>query len=420
MFYCPRCRNELFPEAHACNNCGYELTAAPLPYANAQSPVLRSPGLIRPIGAFGQPKRATNSAHPAPSAMPAHDLPVSPQPTPAHLLALTPATPPDLPALDTLGPLPKSQPNHHLIRPVFIAPSPPLEDLPSEHIPTDAIEVFKGRPQLPDKQESLEQQNDDESFVATSIAAEHWRTSWRNRQRAEAGPATTAARGHSSVPEPLLAMQQSLLRMRALMRPENTPENSKERAGPGFWITILLMLCVIGGLGIFIASTFLPVAEQSAHSNAAFATPQPTLAIQNTPASPATTASQGISLSTPKLTFKAVIGRGNPNEQSVTLTNISNTSPITWTSAAIADDNLSWLFIDNSTMSGRVTVGGSSTVRIGINTAGLKSQAKPYTGHIVFAINQAKQLTLPVELYVQAGAAEIVISPAPVSIQATP
>ena len=72
------------------------------------------------------------------------------------------------------------------------------------------------------KEERLGPFENDESFVATSLAAEHWRTSWRNRQRTEAGPATIVTRGHSPVPEPLLAMQNSLLRMRAIIEPKKT------------------------------------------------------------------------------------------------------------------------------------------------------------------------------------------------------
>ncbi|HKF37590.1 MAG TPA: hypothetical protein VKB35_11885, partial [Ktedonobacteraceae bacterium] len=57
-----------------------------------------------------------------------------------------------------------------------------------------------------------------ESFTATTKAAEHWRNSWRDRQYAEAGPAENVSRGHAAVPMPLIAMQHSFARMRAIAR----------------------------------------------------------------------------------------------------------------------------------------------------------------------------------------------------------
>src|SRR5260370_35806978 len=57
------------------------------------------------------------------------------------------------------------------------------------------IEVVKGRPQIAETFEDLDEY--DESFAATSKAAEHWRTSWRNRQRSEAEPANSLYRGET-------------------------------------------------------------------------------------------------------------------------------------------------------------------------------------------------------------------------------
>src|SRR5438067_879093 len=93
-----------------------------------------------------------------------------------------------------------------------------------------------------------------ESYAATSKAAERWRTSWRNRQRDEAGPATSVSRGQSLVPEPLMAMQHSLARMRAII----APSGKQNKQNGSFWITILLMASLIVGLGAFIISTYLP------------------------------------------------------------------------------------------------------------------------------------------------------------------
>ena len=90
-----------------------------------------------------------------------------------------------------------------------------------------------------------------ESFMATSIAAEHWRTSWRNRQRSEAGPATEVSRGHSSVPEPLMVMQYSLARIRAIARTQQ-----KKKRISVFWVSIALVVCLIIGTSAFIVSTY--------------------------------------------------------------------------------------------------------------------------------------------------------------------
>src|SRR5581483_8123177 len=107
----------------------------------------------------------------------------------------------------------------------------PLPNVPIGQLP---VEVVKGRPPLIEAHEQFAQDdNDSESYLATSVAAERWRTSWRNRQRSEAGPATTASRGQSMVQEPLMAMQNSLVRMRAILLPKKSHANLR------FWITLL-------------------------------------------------------------------------------------------------------------------------------------------------------------------------------------
>lgn len=53
------------------------------------------------------------------------------------------------------------------------------------------------------------------SQQATSEAAERWRRSWRERQRAEAAPALDVPRGQASVPSPL-SQRESMLRLRAV------------------------------------------------------------------------------------------------------------------------------------------------------------------------------------------------------------
>jgi len=119
-----------------------------------------------------------------------------------------------------------------------------------------------------------------ESYAATSKAAEHWRTSWRNRQRSEAGPATSVSRGQSAVPEPLMAMQHSLARMRAIIAPSG--KQNKQNASLSFWITILLMTSLIVGLGAFIVSTYLPDSDTALPTAAPIPTdtPQPGLRME--------------------------------------------------------------------------------------------------------------------------------------------
>jgi hypothetical protein len=120
-----------------------------------------------------------------------------------------------------------------------------------------------------------------ESIVATSKAAEHWRESWRRRQHEEAGPATSVSRGQASVPRPLLVMQNSFARMRAVILPK---QEKQGRGSLAFWISVLLMACIILGLGAFIISTYLPqnknLASQVVPSSSAG---EPTLSVVGTP-----------------------------------------------------------------------------------------------------------------------------------------
>jgi hypothetical protein len=137
------------------------------------------------------------------------------------------------------------------------------------------VEVVKGRPQLIEAFGDFNDIEDNfESYAATSQAAEHWRTSWRNRQRSEAGPATLVSRGQSDVPEPLMAMQQSLARIRAIIALSS--KQTKQKGSLGFWITIFLMTFLIIGLGAFIISTYLPNSRATLPINA----PVPTVTKQ--------------------------------------------------------------------------------------------------------------------------------------------
>jgi hypothetical protein len=98
-----------------------------------------------------------------------------------------------------------------------------------------------------------------ESLAATSKAAEHWRRSWVERQRAEAGPAIGITRGQAAVPEPLMAMQNSFIRLRAIVLKSN--QKKQDGMGFGFWLTVVMMVCLMGGFGAYIISTYLPSAQ---------------------------------------------------------------------------------------------------------------------------------------------------------------
>ena len=120
-----------------------------------------------------------------------------------------------------------------------------------------------------------------ESIIATSKAAQHWRESWRLRQHDEAGPATSVSRGQASVPQPLLVMQNSFVRMRAIILPGQEQRN---RGSLTFRVSILLMICIILGLAAFIFSTYLPQNTKLISQVAPPATPgQPALSLSGTP-----------------------------------------------------------------------------------------------------------------------------------------
>ncbi len=121
------------------------------------------------------------------------------------------------------------------------------------------------------------------SFAATSKAVERWRSSWRDLQRAEAGPATGVSRGHASVPEPLLAMQNSFARMRAIIMPGRQQQKQQKRAADfRFWMTVFLMVCLMGGLAAYVVSTYLPNARLAASVAPAGDTPPASLSIAGT------------------------------------------------------------------------------------------------------------------------------------------
>lgn len=336
-----------------------------------------------------------------------------------------------------------------------------------------------------------------ESLAATSKAAEHWRNSWLDRQRAEAGPAVGITRGQAVVAEPLLVMQQSLARMRAIVFNQNKA-GQKQGMGFSFWFAIVMICCLVIGLGTYIISTYIPNGQLQTNIALTGDGPIPLLTIQgkqstvaagqllhlhgdhfgahhpitfyldNTqlqakggttqssasgafdvvltiapttlagsyvleavdnqagkhafvnlqvlPATipPNTTSLELLSrLGKPltSLTFGGQANRGDPHGQNVTLHNTSNT-PLAWTATTITDNGVNWLTLDNADTSGQLDSYGSFIIGVHVLTTGLKSG--PYTGHIVFTVNNDQQVIFPVTLQLTDISNELVISPSPI------
>jgi zinc-ribbon domain len=301
-----------------------------------------------------------------------------------------------------------------------------------------------------------------ESIAATSKAAEHWRTSWRNRQLTEASP----ARGVSQ------AMDFS------------------------FWVTMILMLMLLCGLGAYSISTYLPGTQLASQLVPLIDGPQPTLTLVGTKStiviagqtlhlhgehfgindaimfvletasigSPVQSTLQGTfdaSVTIPSnwlvgayaleaqdnrtgkhafldiqvlpdtttmdttalsledaqgnpltsLAFTSMVSKGDPQKQPIYLKNTSDT-PLSWTVTAIADKNLGWLLVDGSTTSGILKARGTTSVTISVITVGLKIGS--YTGHVILTVSSREQVILPITLTVVDTTVEVVITPNPI------
>ena len=508
----------------------------------AHSPILpKRPNSRKVISPIALPQRDTPQAVSSPPPATAHNssdlatLPENPQPetqldssaTPTHLLPSLPAStqPPQRPGsayapADTqpqneheLPDLPTQQvrsdikPGHQRLPVVRRSTTPSKQTSPAhdlDELPTSHLPLTNGQNGLVNAQTmSL---LSPESFAVTSKAAEHWRNSWRERQYAEAGPVENVSRGHAAVPMPLLAMQHSFARMRAIAR------TNKQQGGRNTsfrsWITLFLMICIIAGLGAYIISTYLPNSSigaervvlpantmqpsltlqgkssgtfaigQTIHLHGNHFGPNDTvtflldttspitgasgnklstqadsqgafdvalaigsdwtagthtietvdssgnqnayLTIQVVPAGTPVTTSPNLSVTMDSkpvqmLTFKAVAGLANPDPQTITITNTSG-APLKWSATASASNNLSWLIINDHHTSGLLAISEPDTLLISVNITALTS-GKPYTGQIVFTINDKEQLTLPVQLQITDATSEMVFSPSPLIAQ---
>ena len=158
--YCPRCKRSFALEARQCLHCGYA------------SPTAR-PGLIRPLEIAGPAQGPAAGQHTA--------LPVPPVPrrmAPGRLIR--PAQPlPDLPESDSTH-----QPDPHTQG----QPTPTRWGVRFTEVQQSATHEMAERP-------------GNERMLATSRAAERWRTSWRERQQAGISRATGPERQQ---PPPIL------------------------------------------------------------------------------------------------------------------------------------------------------------------------------------------------------------------------
>src|SRR5579859_3220912 len=129
---------------------------------------------------------------------------------------------------------------------------PPLHDMPTSylerpHANGNGANSTAARQELP--------LFSPESFAYTSKAAQHWRKSWRDLQNVEAGPAEDVSKGQAEVPAPLASRKDSFIRMRAIRSKQNSDGGEKNF---GFWVTLFLMVCLIGGLAAYIVYSYLP------------------------------------------------------------------------------------------------------------------------------------------------------------------
>lgn len=292
-------------------------------------PLTSARGFIRPVG----PASAILPKRPTPGKLPAFPISFSVPPGPQPLIglaALTPApeapqkvaemptqvqpvspSPSDISSSDKSRPRPPKSQGSRSAAPTSSWQAPPIDSLPTGYFPIETAQqrpptlpppVSGSRTQaVPTKEAPLPStpvvhaqavppstnaQRTSESLpehvVATKQAADHWRKSWRDRQRAEAGPATDVSRGQASVDQPLMAMRHSIARMRAIIMPSRAAqEQTQSRNTLRFWITIGLLICLVGGLSAYILYTYLPGARgNTARTVSSSSLGQPTLTIE--------------------------------------------------------------------------------------------------------------------------------------------
>ncbi len=299
MYRCPRCHAELSADARFCKNCGFNATnarlaAVPPPVQGVPQapPMLPQQGVqqiptrtIQPQHKYvpqqtppqqaqtvfqgrpnvpqqAMPGSLPNTPHPQPmnapqqprQAAPVPQQNIVPQanrnPQPHVQNGYVPPAPPSnrvqqAPVM-LQGNLVRS-PNQWSSEQVVRTSTPPLKQYtPPVRTNFEPLQWSLGTP--------AEVSGNAESLAATSKAAQHWRQSWLDRQRAEAGPAVDVSRGQAAVPEPLMVMQNSLARMRAIILPKRSVQGKNGRLM--YWLSVILLVCLIGGLGAYLLSTY--------------------------------------------------------------------------------------------------------------------------------------------------------------------
>ena len=324
MFPCPRCHHELPENARFCNYCGFNQTNARIESIRAAQEALNVPPptpsvpqtspLVRENKVVGSMRSI--KVEPKQNAMTASGKEqVQMESTPPPRQPVQPIKPPSTPSVpETPSPSKGNSltgryvseqetrqapiPTHSIVpsRPqqgASVPNTPPptqypnastMRQIPQSQPPVSPVasyQAYEWGLGLPDTLSLSEDSQasysgiDNRSLSATNKAAEQWHKSWRDRQHDEAGPAVNVSRGQASVPEPLLAMQHSIMRMRAIVIPKN------KQSSFGFWMIVAMMLCLFIGLIAYIASTYLPGTQLASQSvTTSISHSEPTLAFQ--------------------------------------------------------------------------------------------------------------------------------------------
>jgi zinc-ribbon domain len=283
MFRCPKCHAELPPDARYCNKCGFNHTNA----MKAVSPPQTGPGGMpsAPSGAPGSQSLTRRYAGNQPPQQQG-PMPSGGQMQPGEQIVRTSTPPPPRTASGVMG-----QPARGPQGPAFVGPQGGPMSYGQQGMNQPVPPAYP--PAAPPVALSVE------SLAATSQAAEHWRNSWRDRQRAEAGPAVGISRGQAVVPEPLMVMQQSLARMRSIIMPNTQEKEATPAQKLLYRISSILLFCLIVGLGGYLISSFIPRTLVGAYPSGSIHSAYPSISIPVTAknTSPAVKPGQALTIS---------------------------------------------------------------------------------------------------------------------------
>src|SRR5436305_993749 len=275
MFGCPRCKATLPADAVFCNRCGNKqlillAQGSPLPQGVPPMPPMR--GNLPPA-----PPNA-----PMPNNVPPA-LPNAPRPGPMPP-GMGPQSYPQGPGVMPPGAVQPGNMPQQVVR----SPTPP-QNMPMHPMPGPGGPFPPGGPGVANKpyaggppgtpaapawapvwnQQAFNAYTgsavpNHDRFNSTLRDAARWRQSWRDRQRSEAGPAVGVARGQSAVAEPLMALQNSIARMRAIVIPKNqSGQNAASSQGVVYKVGSILLACLIAAIGIWQFSALFPASATS-------------------------------------------------------------------------------------------------------------------------------------------------------------